>query len=89
LHESNGYFIFKENYFGAGRWINYIVTGILLTDTHNGLRIGGFARCTLLSAGDGHASEILQVVKKKIPSVQRSTGSIRYTEYSKRNRQEY
>jgi len=74
----------------AGRWINYLITGILLTDAHNGLR--AFNKKALHSihfhqSGMAHASEILYEVRRKSLRYLEMPVHIRYTDYSKRKGQ--
>ena len=74
----------------AGRWINYLITGILLTDAHNGLR--AFNKKALHSIhfhqpGMAHASEILYEVRRKSLRYLEMPVHIRYTDYSKRKGQ--
>ena len=74
----------------AGRWINYLITGILLTDAHNGLR--AFNKKALHSIhfhqpGMAHASEILYEVRRKSLRYLEMPVHISYTDYSKRKGQ--
>ena len=74
----------------AGRWINYLITGILLTDAHNGLR--AFNKKALHSIhfhqpGMAHASEILYEVRRKSLRYLEMPVHIRYTDYSNRKGQ--
>ncbi len=74
----------------TGRWINYIFTGILLTDTHNGLRAlnkKALHAVHFYQPGMAHASEILHVVKRKSLRYKEVPVLIRYTAYSKRKGQ--
>jgi polyprenyl-phospho-N-acetylgalactosaminyl synthase len=70
----------------AARWINYLFTGILLTDAHNGLRAlnkRALYAIKLNQAGMAHATEILRIVKKKSLRYKEVSVHIRYTTYSK------
>jgi glycosyltransferase involved in cell wall biosynthesis len=74
----------------TGRWINYMITGILLTDAHNGLR--AFNKKALHSIhfhqpGMAHASEILYEVRRKSLRYLEMPVHISYTDYSKRKGQ--
>jgi polyprenyl-phospho-N-acetylgalactosaminyl synthase len=69
----------------AATFVNFALTGMLLSDAHNGLRAlsrRAAACLDLRENGFAHASEILyQVRKRKLPHVEYPT-HIRYTEYS-------
>src|SRR4029079_19417277 len=52
----------------VARWVNFLFTGILLTDAHNGLRaLGkrGLEKITITENRMAHASEILFEIKKQ------------------------
>ena len=71
----------------AGRWINYLITGILLTDAHNGLRAlnkKALRSIHFRQPGMAHASEILYEVKRKSLRYLEQPVHISYTDYSKR-----
>lgn len=74
----------------AGRWINFLFTGILLTDAHNGLRVFDRHAAELISLKENrmaHASEfLLQVSQKKIKYAEYPI-HLRYTEYSRKKGQ--
>jgi glycosyltransferase involved in cell wall biosynthesis len=69
----------------AGRYINYFFTGLLLSDTHNGLRA-----MTSLAAGKihlrqnrmAHATEILLLIRKHKISFREIPVNITYSAYS-------
>jgi glycosyltransferase involved in cell wall biosynthesis len=74
----------------TGRWINYILTGILLTDAHNGFR--AFNKKALNSIhleqrGMAHATEIMEAVRKNSLSYMEIPVHIRYSPYSKQKGQ--
>jgi len=74
----------------AGRWINYLITGVLLTDAHNGLRALNKKALHIIhfrQPGMAHASEILYLVKQKSLRYLEQPVHIRYTDYSKRKGQ--
>jgi glycosyltransferase involved in cell wall biosynthesis len=74
----------------AGRWINYLLTGILLTDAHNGLRAmnrKALNKIHFTQEGMAHATEILYCVKKNSLKYLEVPVHIRYTSYSKRKGQ--
>ena len=88
--KASGLPYFKKIILWAGRWINYIATGILLSDTHNGLR--ALNRKALHSihfrqAGMAHASEILYEVNQKSLRYTELPVHVRYTNYSKQKGQ--
>ena len=67
-------------------WLSRWLTGLRLTDTHNGLRVltrGAAARIHLLQNGMAHASEILaQIADLKLKYIEVPV-TITYTDYSK------
>ncbi len=72
------------------RYINYLFTGILLTDAHNGLRaltVQAASKMQLTENRMAHASEILFLVKKHKFRFTEVPVQIRYTDYSKRKGQ--
>ncbi len=74
----------------AGRWINYFFSGILLSDSHNGIRVFNREAAGKLSLKENHmahASEFLLVVKKEGLKFGESPVHINYTEYSKKKGQ--
>jgi glycosyltransferase involved in cell wall biosynthesis len=74
----------------TGRWINYLLTGILLTDAHNGLRAmnrKALDKIHFTQAGMAHATEILYCVKKNSLKYLEVPVRVRYTSYSKRKGQ--
>lgn len=70
----------------AGVWVNAALTGVRLTDAHNGFRAftrEAAMRIKLEENGFAHASEILsQIHRQNLRYVERPT-SIVYTEYSR------
>ena len=82
----SGLSLSKKIILTIGRWINYLITGILLTDAHNGIR--ALNKKALYSIhfqqpGMAHASEILYEVKRKSLRYLERPVHIRYTDYSK------
>jgi glycosyltransferase involved in cell wall biosynthesis len=74
----------------AGRWINYWLTGILLTDAHNGFRAmnrNALEKIRFTQSGMAHATEILSYVKKYGLRYREVPVHIRYTDYSKKKGQ--
>ena len=74
----------------AGRWVNYLATGVLLTDAHNGIRAlnkRALHNIHFHQAGMAHASEILYEVKRKSLRYLEKPVHISYTDYSKRKGQ--
>ncbi|TWI82994.1 glycosyltransferase involved in cell wall biosynthesis [Lacibacter cauensis] len=69
-----------------GRYINYIFSGLLLSDAHNGLRAMTSKASTKIILTENrmaHASEILFLVKKNRLRFTEVSVSISYTDYSK------
>ena len=72
------------------RWINFIFTGLLLSDAHNGLRAlnrKAASAITIRESRMAHASEILFEVKKHKLRFMEVPVNILYTEYSRRKGQ--
>jgi hypothetical protein len=72
------------------RLINFLFTGIYLTDAHNGFRALSRTalQCTQLTENRmAHATEILQIIKKSGLKYQEIPTKIVYTEYSKQKGQ--
>jgi len=67
------------------RFLNYIFTGILLTDAHNGLRVMNRKTAACLKIKENrmsHATEILYLVKKNHLRYSEMPVKIKYTDYS-------
>ncbi|HMC83967.1 MAG TPA: glycosyltransferase family 2 protein [Chitinophagaceae bacterium] len=74
----------------VGRWINYLITGILLSDAHNGLRAlnnKALHAVHFRQPGMAHASEILYEVRRKSLRYLELPVHILYTDYSKQKGQ--
>lgn len=72
------------------RFINYIFTGVLLTDAHNGLRAFTSDSASKLQITENrmaHASEILFLVKKNTLRFTEVPVHVYYTDYSKQKGQ--
>jgi polyprenyl-phospho-N-acetylgalactosaminyl synthase len=68
-----------------GRWVNYLLTGVLLSDAHNGFRaLNKRALFTihLHQSGMAHASEILFEAKKNALRYKEMPVHVQYTDYS-------
>ena len=77
---------FKRIILQAGRRINYWLTGILLTDAHNGFRAmnrKALDKIHFNQTGMAHATEILSCVRKNSLRYIELPVHIRYTPYSK------
>jgi glycosyltransferase involved in cell wall biosynthesis len=86
----SGISLSKKIILKTGRWINYLFTGILLTDAHNGLRAlnkRALHSIHFQQPGMAHASEILYEVRRKSLRYVELPVHIRYTDYSKRKGQ--
>lgn len=85
-----GLTLLKRMILRTGRWINYGLTGILLTDAHNGFRaMNRFAldKIHFTQPGMAHATEILTCVKKYSLRYMELPVHVRYTAYSKKKGQ--
>jgi polyprenyl-phospho-N-acetylgalactosaminyl synthase len=74
----------------TARFINYLLSGILLSDAHNGLRAFNvlvLGKITLKENRMAHASEILFEIKRHKLRYQEVPVSIQYTSYSLRKGQ--
>ncbi len=74
----------------TARYINYMFTGILLSDAHNGLRAMNKKSAGLMVLTENrmsHASEILFLIKKHRLKIKEIPVSILYTNYSKKKGQ--
>ena len=68
------------------RYVNYLFTGLFLSDAHNGLRAfsGEAASAVKLTENRmAHATEILSIIKKNKLRFREVPVSVRYTQYSK------
>jgi polyprenyl-phospho-N-acetylgalactosaminyl synthase len=74
----------------CARFVNYLFTGLLLTDAHNGLRAFNSKTLNVLQLTENrmaHATEILHEIKKHGLRFLEVGVNIRYTSYSKRKGQ--
>jgi len=72
------------------RWVNWIFTGVLLSDAHNGLRALNNRALHAIQFSENrmsHATEILWLVKEKGLSYTEVAVTIDYTDYSMRKGQ--
>ena len=69
-----------------GRWLNYLLTGLLLTDAHNGLRAMNRKAASSIRITENrmaHATELLTEIKKNKLRYKEIPVTIHYTAYSK------
>jgi len=88
--ETNNLPRFRKYILKCARLVNYLFTGILLSDAHNGLRAFNVKTLNLMRLtenGMAHATEILYFVKKHNLRYKEIGVNIRYTSYSKRKGQ--
>ena len=74
----------------VGRWLNYLLTGLLLTDAHNGLRTMNRKAASMVQITENrmaHATELLTQIKKHKLRYKEIPVTIVYTEYSKKKGQ--
>ena len=72
------------------RYVNFVFTGLLLTDAHNGLRAmrrEAAQKIKITENGMAHATEILHQIKKRKLRYCEVPVTIHYTEYSKKKGQ--
>jgi glycosyltransferase involved in cell wall biosynthesis len=82
--------ILRKGVLHLARYLNFLLTGILLTDAHNGLRV--FNRHTaelinIVENGMAHATELLITTQKYKLRYEEVPVTIRYTSYSKKKGQ--
>ncbi len=68
------------------RFVNFIFTGVLLTDAHNGLRVMTAAAAGRIRISENrmsHATEILSLIKKEKLHYSEQPVTVYYTDYSK------
>jgi hypothetical protein len=74
----------------SARYLNYLFSGLLLTDAHNGLRAMTRAAASKLHIrenGMAHATEILSEIKKRKLRYEEVPVTIHYTAYSQKKGQ--
>ncbi len=74
----------------AGRWINYLLTGLLLTDAHNGLRAMNRKAASVILITENrmaHATQLLTEIKKHRLKYIEIPVNILYSTYSKKKGQ--
>ena len=74
----------------TARYLNYLFTGVLLTDAHNGLRAmtnKSAVAIRIRQNGMSHATEILTEIRKNKLRHKEVPVTIRYTDYSKKKGQ--
>jgi glycosyltransferase involved in cell wall biosynthesis len=76
----------KKSLLKFGSWINYLFTGLYLSDSHNGLRAmtrNTARKISLKENRMAHATEILFAIKKHKLKYKEVPATVTYTEYSK------
>ncbi|MGZ5190153.1 MAG: glycosyltransferase family 2 protein [Flavisolibacter sp.] len=80
----------KKILLNVARWMNYLFTGLLLSDAHNGLRAfnkKALQKIHITENRMAHASEILFEIKKHKLKYKEVPVTIAYTSYSKKKGQ--
>jgi polyprenyl-phospho-N-acetylgalactosaminyl synthase len=80
----------KKMVLRSGRWINYFLTGILLSDAHNGFRALNKKALSAIhfhQSGMAHASEILFETRKNALRYKEVPVHVQYTDYSRQKGQ--
>jgi glycosyltransferase involved in cell wall biosynthesis len=78
--------IVKQLVLKTGRWVNYLFTGLFLSDAHNGFRAMNRAAALSIRISENrmaHATEILAQVKKNKLRYQEMASKVTYTNYSR------
>jgi glycosyltransferase involved in cell wall biosynthesis len=74
----------------AGTWVNYLFTGLYLTDSHNGLRAMNRKAALAIDLKENrmaHATEFLLSIQRKKLRYKEVPATVRYTDYSRRKGQ--
>lgn len=82
--------LIRKLFLKGGAFIIYLMYGVRLTDSHNGLRAlsrKAAEKIDLKSNGMEHASEIIDEIKRKELRYKEIPVNIRYTDYSKKHGQ--
>lgn len=77
----------REKTIRMARFINYIFTGMWLTDAYNGMRAFNQKAAThikITENGMAHATQLLSIIKKNKLRYKEIPVNIRYTDYSKK-----
>jgi polyprenyl-phospho-N-acetylgalactosaminyl synthase len=80
----------KKMFLQIARYVNWMFTGILLTDAHNGLRALNKKALDVIYFSENrmaHASEMLSIIKEKKLTYREVPVTIEYTDYSMRKGQ--
>lgn len=67
-----------------GRWINFVFTGVLLTDVHNGFRVlsqNALQKISITQDRMAHNTEIIQQIRKNHLNFKEFPVEVRYHEY--------
>ena len=78
--------VIKQLILKTGRWINYLFTGLYLSDAHNGLRAMNRVAAHSIRITENrmaHATEIVAQIKKQHLRHREVGASVLYTRYSK------
>jgi glycosyltransferase involved in cell wall biosynthesis len=78
--------VIKQLILKAGRWVNYIFTGLYLSDAHNGLRAMNRVAANTIRITENrmaHATEIVAQIKKHKLRYREIGANVLYTPYSK------
>lgn len=89
-HQPTTISFFRKSVLHAARYLNYFLTGLLLSDAHNGLRAMNRSAAQQLVLNENrmaHASEILFLLKKNKLRFKEVPVTINYTHYSKQKGQ--
>ena len=76
----------------AARWVNFLFTGLLLTDAHNGLRLftaNAASKIRLRENRMAHATEILAQIRSHRLRYTEMAVTIHYTDYSRQKGQRF
>jgi polyprenyl-phospho-N-acetylgalactosaminyl synthase len=88
--KASGLSLSKKIILKTGRWVNYMITGVMLSDAHNGFRAlnkRALHAIHFRQQGMAHASEILYEVRRQSLRYLEMPVHIRYTGYSKQKGQ--
>jgi glycosyltransferase involved in cell wall biosynthesis len=86
IEKSNSIPVRRKILLQLARYINYLFTGLFLTDAHNGLRVMTAETATKIRIKENrmaHATEILSLIRKEKMKYVEVPVAIYYTEYSR------
>lgn len=90
IKSSHNASLLKQAVLKGGRWVNYVFTGLYLSDAHNGFRALNRIAALSIRINENrmaHATEIVAQVKKNKLRYKEIASKVTYTSYSRRKGQ--